>query len=72
MIYDEVIDEEYFRAINFRSLFEVPNHPELRLKIYGRVYLTIMGSKVVTVNFQASESQEDKTKTELEKNCRNN
>ncbi len=67
VIYDEIIDEEYFRAINFRSLFEVPNQPELRLKIYGRVYLTIMDSKVITVNFQGSESHEDKTKPELEK-----
>lgn len=67
IIYDEIIDGENFRAINFRSLFNVQNHPELKLKIYGRVYLTIVGSKVITVNFQASESHEDETKLELEK-----
>lgn len=67
VIYDEVIDGENFRAVNFRSLFEVLNQPDLNLKIYGRLYLTIMSSKVITVNFQASDSQEDKTKPELEK-----
>jgi len=67
IIYDEIIDREKFRAINFRSLFGVQNHPELKLKIYGRVYLTIIDSKVITVNFQASESHENVTKPELEK-----
>lgn len=67
IIYDEIIDGENFRAVNFRSLFEVQNHPDLKLKIFGRVYLTIIDSKVITVNFQASESHEEKTKPELEK-----
>ena len=67
IIYDEIIDGENFRAINFRSLFNVRNYPDLELKIYGRVYLTIIDSKVITVNFQASESHENVTKPELEK-----
>ena len=67
IIYDEIIDGENFRAINFRSLINVHNHPDLELKIYGRVYLTIIDSKVITVNFQASESHENETKPELEK-----
>ena len=67
IIYDEIIDGENFRAINYRSLFNVQNHPDLKLKIYGRVYLTIIDSKVITVNFQASESSENETKPELEK-----
>ena len=67
IIYDEIIDGENFRAINFRSLFNVQNQPDLKLKIYGRVYLTIMDSKIITVNFQSSESHENETKTELEK-----
>ena len=67
IIYDEIIDGENFRAINFRSLFNVHNHPDLKLKIYGRVYLTIMESKVITINFQASESHENETKPKLEK-----
>ena len=66
IIYDEIIDGENFRAINFRSLFNVHNHPDLKLKIYGRVYLTIMESKIITVNFQASESHEKEAKPELE------
>ncbi|MFK7815873.1 MAG: hypothetical protein AB8B92_06010 [Gammaproteobacteria bacterium] len=67
IIYDETIDGESFRAVNFRSLLNVYNRPDLNLEIYGRVYLTIMGSKVITVNFQASNAQEDVTKPELEK-----
>jgi len=67
IIYDEIIDGENFRAVNFRSLFDVQNHPDLKLKIFGRVYLTIIDSKVITVNFQTSESHEEKTKPELEK-----
>ena len=67
IIYDETIDGENFRAVNFRSLFSVHNRPDLKLKIYGRVYLTVIDSKVITVNFQASESHEKETKLELEK-----
>lgn len=67
IIYDEVIDGENFRAVNFRSLLGIHNRPDLKLKIYGRVYLTIVDSKVITVNFQASESHEQETKPELEK-----
>lgn len=67
VIYDETIDGENFRAINFRSLFGVDGRPDLTLKIYGRVYLTVIDSKVITVNFQASENNEDETKPELEK-----
>ncbi len=67
IIYDEIIDGENFRAVNFRSLFDVHNHPELQLKIYGRIYLTILDAKVITINFQASEMHESKTKPELEK-----
>ena len=67
IIYDEFIDGENFRAVNFRSLFEVLNQPDLTLRIYGRIYLTIIGSKVITINFQASESQEEVTKPKLEK-----
>jgi hypothetical protein len=51
IIYDETIDGESFRAVNFRSLFNVRNRPDLALKIYGRVYSTVIGSKVITVNF---------------------
>lgn len=67
IIYDEIIDGESFRAVNFRSLLNVYNRPDLNLEIYGRVYLTILGSKVITVNFQASNAHEDETKPELEK-----
>jgi len=67
IIYDEEIDGENFRAVNYRSLFAVHNRPDLQLKIFGRVYLTVIDSKVITVNFQASESHEDKIKPELER-----
>ncbi len=67
IIYDEIIDGEIYRAINFRSLFNVQNHPDLKLKIFGRVYLTILDSKVITINFQASESHENEIRPELEK-----
>lgn len=67
IIYDEVIDGESFRAINFRSLFNVHNRSDLSLEIYGRVYLTIRNSKVITINFQASNQHEGETKPELEK-----
>ena len=67
IIYDETIDGEDFRAVNFRSLFAVPNRPDLSIKIFGRIYLTVMGSKAITVNFQASESHEKEMTSELEK-----
>ncbi len=67
VIYDEIIDGQNFRAINFRSLFNVHNHPELELEIFGRAYLAIINSKVIRVNFQASKSHENKTKLKLEK-----
>ncbi len=67
IIYDEIIDGESFRAVNFRSLLNVYNRPNLNLEIYGRVYLTIVDSKVITINFQASNQHEDETKPELEK-----
>jgi hypothetical protein len=67
IIYDEVIDEIKFRAVNFRSLFNVHDRPDLTLEIYGRVYLTIVDSKVITVNFQASNDHEEETKPELER-----
>jgi len=67
ILYDEVIDGENFRAVNFRSLFSIPNRPDLQLKIFGRVYLTVLDSKVITVNFQASESHEDEITPELER-----
>ena len=67
IIYDETIDGEDFRAVNFRSLFAIPNRPDLSIKIFGRIYLTVMDSKAVTVNFQASESDEKEMAPDLEK-----
>jgi hypothetical protein len=67
VIYDEIIDGINFRAVNFRSLFNVHNRPDLTLEIYGRVYLTIVDSKVITINFQASNAHEEETKPELER-----
>ncbi len=67
VIYDEIIDGKNFRAVNFRSLFNVHNHPELELEIFGRAYLAIIDSKVIRVNFQASKSHENMMKPELEK-----
>jgi len=67
IIYDEIIDEKTYRAANFRSLINVSNHPELELEIYGRVYLAVIDSRVITINFQASKDDEETTKPELEK-----
>lgn len=67
IIYDEIIDEKKYRAANFRSLINVSNHPELEFEIYGRVYLAVIDSKVITINFQASKDRENETKPELEK-----
>ena len=67
VIYDEVIDGENFRAINFRSLFTVHDRPDLELRIFGREYLSIINSKVIAINFQAPEKHEEVTKPELER-----
>ena len=67
ILYDEIIDNENFRAVNFKSLFSVKNRPELELRIFGRIYVSIINTKVITVNFQGSESHEDELIPELEK-----
>ena len=67
IIYDEVIDGENFRAVNFKSLFSVKDRPELELRIFGRIYVSIINSKIITINFQGSESHEYELKPKLEK-----